>query len=150
MKPSVQQVDILNAQIEWFGDPEAASVEQMNDQPGGVAVHVGYRCEQVSHFPRRGTRTQEARTFGSKRVDITELLFEGFAIKKEQGIESLVLGRSGNASFGEHGQECFDLLFSGLVANRLTLEKLTVALEPVTVGFLSADGEVFSSASVSD
>jgi hypothetical protein len=113
-------------------------------------VHVGYRGEQLFHFHRRGTRTQEARTFGSQSADITELLVEGFAIKEEQGIESLVLGRSRNASFGEHGQECFDFLFGGLVANRLTLEKLAVASEPVTVGFLSVDGEVFSSASVSD
>ena len=73
-----------------------------------------------------------------------ELLMKNIAVKEEQSAKGLVLGGGGNAGAGQHGEERLNLLFGRLGWEVAVLEKEAVALDPVGVGLLGAEREVFS------
>ncbi len=144
MEPSLSKIEVLDAQIKGFSDAEAASIEEVDDEAGRVAVHVGHQGEQLADLRWGGTVAKGGRASGAEGIDGTELLVENIAVKEEQGAEGLVLGGGGNAGAGQHGQERLNLLVGGLRSKGAALEKESVAVDPVGVGFLGAEREVFS------
>ena len=48
------QIDVLDAEIEGVSDPETAGIKQMNNEPGGVTMHVRDAGKQLK-APRLGT-----------------------------------------------------------------------------------------------
>jgi hypothetical protein len=110
-------------------------------------MHVSYRGEQLADFGWGGTIAKGGRPFGAEGIDGADFLMENIAIEEDQGAEGLVLGRGGNAGGGQLGEERLNLLFGGLVGEDTVLEKEAVTVNPVGVGFPSAEREVFSFAS---
>ena len=148
MESRLSQIEVFDTQVEGFSDPEPAGVEQMNNQPGRVAMNIGYRGEQLQDLGLGRAVAKRGWTIGAEGLDRAEWLFEHFPVKEEQGIEGLVLGGGRNVGLGEVGEEGLDLLFRGGVGVFETLEKEGVAPEPLGVGFLGADREMFSGTSL--
>ena len=87
---------------------------------------------------------------GAEGVDGGELLLKPVAIEEQQGIEGLVLGAGRDTSQRQSGEEILDLLFRGSWRIKFwRLEERGIADEPVDVRFLGVDGEVLTSASIS-
>jgi len=63
-------------------------------------------------------------------------------VDEDQGVEGLVLSRSGHAREGQAGQKGFHLLFCREQCELGVLEKKAVAAKPVDVGFFGVDREV--------
>jgi hypothetical protein len=107
-------------------------------------MQVGHRSQQLADFVHGGTIAKDGRASGAEGINGPELLVKNLAVKKEQGAKGLVLGRGGNAGAGQLGEERLDLLFSGVSREGSVLEKEAVTLDPVGVGLLGAEREVFS------
>ena len=144
IEPSLSQVEVLDAEIKGFGDAEPASIEEVDDEAGRVAMHVGDRSEQLADFGHGATIAKGGWASGAEGIDGAELLVENIAVKEEQSAKGLVLGGGRNAGAGQHGEERLNLLFGGLGSRGACLEKEAVAFEPVGVGLLGAEREVFS------
>ena len=138
------QIEVLDAEIKGFGDAESASVEEVDDEAGRVTMHVGHRSQQLADFVHGGTIAKDGRSSGAEGINGPELLVKNLAVKEEQGAKGLVVGRGGNAGAGQHGEEGLHFLFGGLGGESSVLEKEAVALDPVGVGLLGAEREVFS------
>lgn len=108
-----------------------------------LAMDVPNRREQLAHLSWGGAVAQGGRPPGAECIDVADFLMENIAIKEEQGTESLVLGGGGNAGVGQPGQKGLNLLFGGLGCKGKALEKEGVTVNPVGVGFPSAQREVF-------
>ena len=63
-------------------------------------------------------------------------------VDEDQGVEGLVLSRSGHAREGQAGQEGFHLLFRREGFELWVHEKRGIAAKPVEVGFFGVDREV--------
>jgi hypothetical protein len=144
IEPGLNQVEVLEAEIKGFGDAEPARIEEVDDEAGWVAMHVGHRSEQLADLVHGGTIAKDRRASGAEGINGSELLVKNIAVKEEQSAKGLVLGGGGNAGAGQHGEERFNLLFGGLGREGAVLEKEAVALDPVGVGLLGAEREVFS------
>ena len=123
METGLSQVEVLDAQIQGFGDAEPASVEQMDNEACGIAMHVSYRGEQLADFCWRRTVAKGGRPPGAKCIDVADFLMENIAIKEEQGAESLILGGGRNAGDGQLGEERLNLLFGCLARKGRSLRK---------------------------
>ena len=143
MKSGLNHVEIFDAQVKGFANPESASIEQMNNQPGGVVMHIGDRREQLKHLGLGGAVTDGGWALGAEGSDGAEWLFQHLAIKEEQRIEGLILGGSRNVGSGEVGQERFDLPLGGRGSRLAFGEKAAVASKPLGVRLLGAEREVF-------
>ena len=144
IEAGLSQIEVFDAEIKGFGDAEPARIEEVDDEACRVAMHVGHRSEQLADLVHRGTIAKDRRASGAEGIDGAELLVQNVAVKEEQSAKGLVLGGGGNAGAGQHGEERFNLLFGGLRREGAVLEKEAVALDPVGVGLLGAEREVFS------
>ena len=70
-----------------------------------------FRGQQLVYFGWGGTLADGGRAFGAEGVHWPKFLFEDRTIKEEEGVEGLVLSRSGHAGKGQARKKGFDLLF---------------------------------------
>jgi hypothetical protein len=116
----------------------------MDQEPGGVAVNVSDRREQSGDLVGGGALAQGHRRSGSEGLDGPQIVLENLAVEEQQGIEGLVLGGGGCPLCGEAGEEGFDLQFWAGGGELVGFQKQPKTAQPVGVGFLGADREVFS------
>ena len=121
----------------------------MDDEPGWVTIIVGHCGQQVVYFGWGGTLADGGRAFGAEGIHWPEFLFEDSAVKEEDGVEGLVLSRSGHAGNGQAGQKGFDFHFRREQFEFGVLEKRAVADKPVDVGFFGVDREVLERTNLS-
>ena len=89
-----------------------------------------------------GTLPDGGWVFGAEGVHGPEFFIEDRAEEEKDGVEGLVLSRSGHAREGQAGQKGFHLLFCREQCELGVLEKKAVAAKPVDVGFFGVDREV--------
>jgi len=107
--------------------------------------------QQLESFLAVGTITQGSRSFGSKSVDVAQILFENITVKKEERVKSLILRRSSDPIQGQACEESFHL-FVGLREGfgSWAFEERGVAQQPMGIGFLSLDSDVLEGTSFSE
>ena len=91
VQAAVFEIEVFNSQIKWLTHPQATGIEQVDDEPRGIAMKVGHVGQELECLFASGTIAQGWGPLGAERVDLRELLFEDVAIEKEQGVEGLVL-----------------------------------------------------------
>ena len=94
VEPALFEVEVLDPQVKGFADEQAAGVEQMNNEAGGIVVNIGNDRKQLADFLLSRTMADASGLFGEKGIDWPELEFENVAVKAKQGVESLVLSGS--------------------------------------------------------
>jgi len=107
------EVEVFNSEIERLTHPQAAGVDQMDNQAGGIAVKIGHVGQELEHLLAVWTMTQTGWAFGAESVNISKLLFEGVAVKEKQRVECLVLRGDGHALESETGKDAS--IFSSVV-----------------------------------
>ena len=138
------EVDVLDSEVEGFGDAQASAIDQAGDEIGGVAGQVGHGGKQGADFGDGGGVPQVNWTGGAQGVHRLEGLFQGMLIEIEYGVKGLVLGAGGDiVDGGEVGEKALDFFLAGEVW-RHALDRVAVALEPIDVHGFSPKGHVLA------
>ena len=82
-------------------------------------------------------------TFGAGEEDGFDFLVEDFAVEKEDGAESLVLGGGGDVPFGGKVDDVGADFIGAHLGGMFFMVEEDVAARPVEVGFFGAVGVVF-------
>ena len=109
----------------------------------GDRGHHKNQQKQLAHLDWGGTVAKGDRPLGAESGPTVADFLMLARDKGEKGTESLVLGGDGEYNIGKLGQECLNLLFGGLGCKGKALQKEAVTVNPVGVGFPSAQREVF-------
>jgi hypothetical protein len=123
----------------------------MDDQPGGIAMHIAHLGQELKDFLAGGAMAERRRSSGSESVNVRQVLLKGEAIKEEQGVEGLILGAGRHPRQSQTGEKSLDFMLGGHQGfGAWGFEECRVAFEPLGVGFLGVEGEVLESASLSE
>ena len=143
VKSASFEVQVFDTKVERFTDAQAAGVEQVDEQPCGIALGVLDVCQQLEGFAAVRAIAKAGWTFGTKRIDVSQLLFEGIAVEEEKSVEGLVLGGGRNTLHSEVCEECLHFGFGAEEGFALRpLEETGIVLEASSIGFLSAESGV--------
>ena len=143
VKSASSEVQVFDTKVERFTDTQTTGVEQVDEQPCGIALGVLHICQQLEGFGAVGTIAKSWGTFGTKCIDVSQLLFEGIAVEEEKSVEGLVLGGGRNSL---HSEVCEEGLHFGFGADERfglrPLQETGIVLKASSIGFLSAESGV--------
>ena len=133
------EIDILHPQTHRLHDSQARAIQQSRDQTTG-SPHVRYHSLRFFFAKDDGQSSRMSRPLDAG--DVWQLNFEHLLVKKEQGIECLILG-GGCDSFidGEMSQERAQGSRIQLSRMLLTMKE-NVSLDPVSIGLFSSQAEM--------
>ena len=107
-------------------------------------MNIAHLGQELNDLIAGGTMAKCSRSSGSERVNVREVLFKGEAIKEEQGVEGLILGAGRDPRESEAGQKSLDFKFGGFEGFWVWgCEECRIAFEPLGIGFLGVECEVF-------
>jgi hypothetical protein len=129
------EIEVLNAQVQRFEQPQARAVEELRDEAIGI-VQFG---QDAIHLVTRQDHWQPLWAGGPHHAgDAAGIDLEDFLVQEEDGTEGLVLGRGADVALdGQVRQEAVDL-------GRAHLQRVPIAVEedeaahPGNVGLLGA------------
>jgi hypothetical protein len=141
------EIDILDAEAEAFHEAEAGAVKEFGEE----LVGAGHGCKEAVGFIARHDDGQAGGAFGADElIHPLERLMEDFVVKKDNGVESLVLGGGGDFLVnGEVGKEGLNLGSTHFAWMPFLMEE-DEAFDPEDVDLFGAEGVVFDAEDFAD
>jgi hypothetical protein len=144
------QVNVLEAQTAGFDNAQAATIEQVDDKPGGVAKQVLASRQESVDLVNGGGVSDHGRANRTKGGNITQGLRQGFLVEEVQGVECLVLGGGADALMGELSQESLDLPLAGQPLAVPIFQVVDKPKQPTDITLLGGDREVLTADGVAE
>ena len=104
----------------------------------------------LAYFSLGWAISETGRALGTEGIDYYQFLFENVAVKEQQCVKRLVLSGSSCTCPSQAGQKCLHFSFGWLVRRQFGgLKKRAIAFDPMNIGFLGLEREMFVHASIS-
>jgi hypothetical protein len=85
------QIHVLDSQVHRLRHPQAAAIEQPRHQIGGIAANIAHRSQQRARLGDRRCVAQVSRFRHSQSVHRLEWKAQDILVKKDNGVERLLL-----------------------------------------------------------
>ena len=144
------KVDILDSQVEGFGDTQAAAINQAGDEIGGITRPILNSLEQGLSFGDGGCMAQAGGPSGAEGIHTLKRLTQDLLVKVENGVERLILAVGRQITVARQiGEEKFEFLLAGKRGGH-GIERDHIMTEPVDVGGFSCKRHVLAAQDVAE